>query len=294
LRSTNIQEIHYRPDIDGLRAIAVLSVIAFHVAPNTFKGGFIGVDIFFVISGFLITSIILSDLSRSQFSFIDFYSRRIRRIFPALLLVLAAAYIFGWFALLAQELTQLSKHIVSGSLFISNLVLWNESGYFDNFIDRKLFLNLWSLGVEEQFYLFWPLILYAGMRFKTSFLKIIISILLISFSWNIYQTDINTSAAFYSPLTRFWELLIGAILGYFSFDQKYTAKVESNKSSSLRANLCSLVGFLLITLGIFLIDKRRSFPGWWAMLPTIGAALIIWAGEKTFLNKHILGNRLSV
>ena len=133
----SIQEIHYRPDIDGLRAIAVLSVIGFHVAPNTIKGGFIGVDIFFVISGFLITSIILSDLSRSQFSFVDFYSRRIRRIFPALLLVLAAAYIFGWFALLAQELTQLSKHIVSGSLFISNLVLWNESGYFDNFVDRR-------------------------------------------------------------------------------------------------------------------------------------------------------------
>jgi len=294
LRSTSIQEIHYRPDIDGLRAIAVLSVIGFHVAPNTIKGGFIGVDIFFVISGFLITSIILSDLSRSQFSFIDFYSRRVRRIFPALLLVMAAAYIFGWFALLAQELTQLSKHIVSGSLFISNLVLWNESGYFDNFVDRKLFLNLWSLGVEEQFYLFWPLILYAGMRFKVSFLKIIISILLISFSWNIYQTHINASAAFYSPLTRFWELLIGAILGYFSFDKKCTSKVESNKSNSLRANLCSLVGFLLITLGIFLIDKQRSFPGWWAMLPTIGAALIIWAGEKTFLNKHILGNRLSV
>jgi peptidoglycan/LPS O-acetylase OafA/YrhL len=152
-------QIHpkYRPDIDGLRAIAVLSVVAFHAFPEWITGGFIGVDIFFVISGYLISTILFENLEKGCFSFVDFYSRRIRRIFPALLLVLTSCYLAGWFTLLADEYMQLGKHMAGGASFLSNFFLWNESGYFDNIADTKPLLHLWSLGIEEQFYIFWPL-----------------------------------------------------------------------------------------------------------------------------------------
>ena len=152
----NIPLLHpkYRPDIDGLRALAVLSVVAFHAFPNVISGGFIGVDIFFVISGFLITTIILENLRSGSFSFIEFYSRRIRRIFPALFLVLLTCYAFGWFALYASEYKQLGEHIAAGAGFLQNFVLWSESGYFDNSSDTKPLLHLWSLAIEEQFYIF--------------------------------------------------------------------------------------------------------------------------------------------
>jgi peptidoglycan/LPS O-acetylase OafA/YrhL len=160
----------YRPDIDGLRAIAVLSVIGFHAFPEWIKGGFIGVDIFFVISGYLISTIIIENLKNDSFSFVDFYSRRIRRIFPALLLVLIASYAVGWFTLLAEEYAQLGKHIAAGAGFVSNLVLWNESGYFDAASDTKPLLHLWSLGVEEQFYVIWPLLMWITWKRKLNFL----------------------------------------------------------------------------------------------------------------------------
>ena len=147
----------YRPDIDGLRAIAVLSVVGFHAFG--IAAGFIGVDIFFVISGFLISSIIFGDLQKDQLSINDFYRRRIKRIFPALLTVLCFCFILGWFTLLADEFTQLNKHIAAGLAFVSNLVLLGESGYFDSASNGKILLHLWSLGIEEQFYIFWPLII---------------------------------------------------------------------------------------------------------------------------------------
>ncbi|HIF50710.1 MAG TPA: acyltransferase, partial [Thiotrichaceae bacterium] len=138
----------YRADIDGLRAIAVLSVVLFHAI--RFKGGFIGVDIFFVISGYLISTIIFGNLNRNSFSFVEFYSRRIKRILPALLFVLLASYTFGWFVLLSDEYKQLGKHIAGGAGFVSNFILWSESGYFDNSAMTKPLLHLWSLGIEEQ------------------------------------------------------------------------------------------------------------------------------------------------
>ncbi len=143
----------YRPDIDGLRAFAVISVLIYHAFPQSMRGGFMGVDIFFVISGFLISSIIFDNLINEKFSFIDFYMRRIKRIFPALILVLLATYLIGWFALLADEYMQVSQHIVAGTGFLSNLLLLQEAGYFDNSAETKPLLHLWSLAVEEQFYL---------------------------------------------------------------------------------------------------------------------------------------------
>lgn len=151
--STQLDHPKYRPDIDGMRAIAVLSVVFFHAFPSYIQGGFVGVDVFFVISGFLISSIIFGGLEKNNFSFKVFFSRRVNRIFPALLIVLFASWTFGWFALFADEFMQLGKHIAGGTAFASNIVLLNESGYFDNSAETKILLHLWSLGIEEQFYL---------------------------------------------------------------------------------------------------------------------------------------------
>jgi peptidoglycan/LPS O-acetylase OafA/YrhL len=148
-QSERLTHPEYRADIDGLRAIAVLSVVGFHAFPTWVKGGFIGVDIFFVISGFLISTIIFENLERNSFSFFEFYSRRVKRIFPALLLTLIACFAFGWFVLLADEYKQLGKHIAAGAGFISNFVFWNESGYFDNAAETKPLLHLWTLAIEE-------------------------------------------------------------------------------------------------------------------------------------------------
>jgi peptidoglycan/LPS O-acetylase OafA/YrhL len=148
-----IQHIKYRPDIDGLRAIAVISVVIFHAFPKLIPGGFIGVDIFFVISGYLISTTILDNLENNSFSYIDFYRRRIRRIFPALIVVLIACFVVGWFVLLTDEFKQLGKHIFAGSIFLSNFALYSESGYFDTASEAKPLLHLWSLSVEEQFYI---------------------------------------------------------------------------------------------------------------------------------------------
>lgn len=168
----------YRADIDGLRAIAILSVVGFHAFPQWIKGGFIGVDIFFVISGFLISSIIFGNLEKNTFSFTEFYIRRIQRIFPALILVLVTSYVFGWYLLLPDEFMQLGKHIAGGAGFISNLVLWSEADYFDTASNAKPLLHLWSLGVEEQFYIFWPVLLGVVWRYRLNFLSITIFIAL--------------------------------------------------------------------------------------------------------------------
>ncbi len=172
----------YRPDIDGLRAIAVVCVIAYHFFPGYMAGGFVGVDIFFVISGYLITNVILGSVSRGSFSFLDFYFRRIKRIFPALLLVMLSCFIFGWFGFLPHEYAELGKHIAAGSVFVSHLVLWQEAGYFDTPSDLKPLLHLWSLGIEEQFYIIWPLILYETRRSLT--IVVTLLILCVSFYLN--------------------------------------------------------------------------------------------------------------
>ena len=219
----------YRPDIDGLRAIAVLSVVAFHAFPSWIRGGFIGVDVFFVISGYLISTIIFENLDKGTFSFSEFYSRRIRRIFPALLLVLIACFAFGWFALLADEYKQLGKHIAAGAGFISNFILWNESGYFDNSADAKPLLHLWSLGIEEQFYIVWPLLLWFVWKRKFNLLTITIVLAVASFILNLKGVKQDMVATFYSPQPRFWELLCGSLLAWFTLYKKYTFSVIKSK-----------------------------------------------------------------
>jgi peptidoglycan/LPS O-acetylase OafA/YrhL len=209
---SHTQSSGYRPDIDGLRAIAVLCVVGFHAFPNSVKGGFIGVDIFFVISGYLITSIIASDLQNETFSFSNFYRRRINRIFPALTLVLIASLLIGYFVLLPSELKNLGKQVAGGATFISNFLFWQESGYFDQAAETKPLLHLWSLAIEEQFYIIWPIALWLLRNHAGRWLILVTTICLASFCLNLWLINSDPSATFYSPLTRFWELALGAML----------------------------------------------------------------------------------
>jgi peptidoglycan/LPS O-acetylase OafA/YrhL len=206
----------YRPDIDGLRAVAVLSVLGFHAFPDVLKAGFIGVDIFFVISGYLISSIIFENIDRGSFSFGQFYGRRIQRIFPALSLVLASCLIFGWFGLLEDEFKQLGKHVAAGAGFVSNFVLWQESGYFDNAAELKPLLHLWSLAIEEQFYIVWPVLLLMVWRRKLLFWLVFAGLLIGSFAISVYLVRVDRVAAFYFPGSRVWELLAGVLLAYLA------------------------------------------------------------------------------
>jgi peptidoglycan/LPS O-acetylase OafA/YrhL len=276
----------YRPDIDGLRAIAVLLVLGYHAAPGNVAAGFIGVDIFFIISGYLISSIIFSNLEHGTFSIGDFYNRRIRRIFPALVTILVATLAFGWFALVADEYAYLGKHIASGAAFISNGVLYSESGYFDTAAEAKPMLHLWSLAIEEQFYLLWPLTLAFVWKRKWSFLRITAAIAILSFAANLYLTAVNPSAAFYWPISRFWQLMIGGGLAYMTLHRPEMLRHYNNARS--------VIGFSLLVIALLLINRNRPFPGWWALLPSFGAFFIISAGSQAWLNKHVLSNKLFI
>jgi peptidoglycan/LPS O-acetylase OafA/YrhL len=284
----------YRPDIDGLRAIAVLSVVVFHAFPSLMKGGFVGVDVFFVISGFLISSIIFGNLDRGSFSFLDFYSRRVNRIFPALLLMLSATWAFGWFSLMVDEYSQLGKHIAGGSAFISNFVLLGESGYFDNSAETKLLLHLWSLGIEEQFYLIWPLMVWAAWRARLNPLVLIFIVGGTSFALNIIGVGSDQVSAFYSPQTRFWELLVGSLLAYIMMGPAKSMHLRREEERPFIRNLLSLIGMALLVAAFALTTKDDRFPGWWAILPTAGAALIIAAGPFAWINKTLLSSRTMV
>jgi peptidoglycan/LPS O-acetylase OafA/YrhL len=300
----------YRPDIDGLRAVAVLAVVAFHAFPRSIKGGFIGVDIFFVISGFLISTIILLGLEHNTYSFVDFYARRVRRIFPALVLVLVACFAFGRSVLFVGEYQQLGKHITAGAGFLSNFVLWSESGYFEEATETKPLLHLWSLGIEEQYYLVWPILLWAAWKWRNSIGPVIAGTVLVSFAYNLYAARTDAVADFYSPQTRFWELLAGSLLAYmslrgiklssrasafldsWSYQQAYFPTRTDRGSTWL--DLQSVLGAALIAASLLLFDKNIGFPGVWALLPVMGAVLIIASGSNAFVNRVVLSHPILV
>jgi peptidoglycan/LPS O-acetylase OafA/YrhL len=300
----------YRADIDGLRGIAVLLVVGFHAFPAWVNGGFTGVDVFFVISGFLISTIIFGSLARDSFSVAEFYSRRIRRIFPALLLILIASSVFGWLVLLPDDYKQLGKQIAGGAGFVSNFVLWNESGYFDNAAETKPLLHLWSLGIEEQFYIIWPSLLWLGWKFRLNLLAVTLIVAAASFALNIAEAAGDVVADFFSPQTRFWELMAGSALAYGTFYRQRVIDMlgktpfawvglvnlaqpaEADRES--QRDLRSVLGLLLIAAGALLINGDDRFPGWWALLPTLGTALIISAGIDAWLNRLVLSNRALV
>lgn len=273
----------YYPEIDGLRAVAVTLVVYFHAFPQKLSGGFIGVDIFFVISGFLITKNIQDNLQANIFSFVNFYCRRVKRLFPSLLLVLFSSFIFGWYFLTFDEFRQLGGHIGSAAIFISNFTLWNESGYFDNSGQTKPLLHLWSLAVEEQFYLFWPLVIWWAWKKNLNVTLIISTVLIASFIFNIFNIKSDPTATFYLPLTRAWEFFAGAVLA-ISLD-------SSRIKRAVIANSFAIVGLVLISLGAILLDEGSTFPGWWALLPVSGAICIILSGDKSIVNKVLLSNK---
>lgn len=276
----------YRPDIDGLRAIAVTAVVAFHAFPNLARGGFVGVDVFFVISGFLISRIILEAHLNNSFSYLDFYARRIKRIFPALIVVSAFVFALGWYVLLPDEFRQLGKHLAAGAGFVSNFALWHEAGYFDRSADTKPLLHLWSLGIEEQFYILWPVVLSLALTLKRGFILVAATLALASFAFNIVTTANDPVAAFYSPLTRFWELMVGGILAYLVVGNRFQL--------TSFANTRVVLGLSMIIASVLFLNKEMAFPGYLALLPTVGAFLIISGDPGAWLNRHLLGNRLMV
>lgn len=270
-----------------MRAVAVLLVVIFHAFPELNGGGFVGVDVFFVISGFLITSIIINDLNRERFSFRRFYARRIKRIYPSLLVVLTSCYLAGWYLLLPNEFANLGKHIAGGAGFVANLVLWRESGYFDIETELKPLLHLWSLGVEEQFYFIWPLVLYLAFRQHLKLRYVLPAIFILSFAINIYELHHDPVGDFYLPQTRFWELLTGAIIAYGS-TPKWHSFWQLHKLSTWLLHTIAALGLVLLAIAVVLLNKHSAFPGWWAWLPTLGAALIIAAGQKAWINRKLL------
>jgi peptidoglycan/LPS O-acetylase OafA/YrhL len=277
-----VDAIPYRADIDGLRGIAVIAVMLFHTWPSFLRGGFIGVDVFFVISGYLISGIIFSALdSPSGFSFTNFYFRRARRLFPALLVVLTFSICLGWFVLLPKQYSQLGSDIAAASAFIANFSFFRGAGYFAAGAETKPLLHLWSLGVEEQFYILWPSLLILISKFHR-FTAIVIALLAIaSFISNIESSFTNQSAAFFLPQNRFWELLVGALIAL-------SMRGGRNLPSPKLADTASAVAIILFAVAIFKISQNRIFPGWWALLPVASSALFILAGPNAIFNRWIL------
>lgn len=274
----------YRIDIDGLRAAAVLAVVLYHAFPSVLPGGFVGVDIFFVISGYLITGILLADLGTDRFSFRRFYARRIRRIFPALVVVLLATYGMGWFSLYGDEYRELGKHIVAGAGFVSNWASWTEAGYFDQAAEAKPLLHLWSLGVEEQFYIVWPLLLWAAHKARRIG-WVCAAIGLASFVTNVALIGHHPSAAFYWPVARMWELLAGAALAIGAAQVRHVGGWP---------HALSVAGALLCLASFVFVDSQAAFPGWWALLPVVGAVGLIAAGRDGWVNRYVLARPVSV
>jgi peptidoglycan/LPS O-acetylase OafA/YrhL len=269
----------YRADIDGLRAVAVIAVMLYHAFPRLVPGGFVGVDVFFVISGYLITQIIVNALDGPQgFSFADFYSRRIRRIFPALIVVLAAVLAIGTWIFLPNELTSLAKNTIASALFSANLMLLSETGYFDIDAHLKPLLHIWSLGIEEQFYLAWPLALWLTPRPWR--LVMIVIVLGVSFTLNIILVRHYPAATFYLPFTRAWELIAGALLvGVSIADRK-------------QKEIFGALGFVG-AITFFAFNSRMAFPGWAAVVPVLGTSFTILA-EGSLLSRFLLSHPLAV
>lgn len=268
----------FRYDINVLRAIAVISVVIFHFNEAILPGGFVGVDVFFVISGFLMTKIICDGLGNHNFNVLTFYISRVNRIFPPLLLLCSVLFFWGWFYLIPLDFRALGKHIFSSVLFISNFVYWGESGYFDLSSYTKWLLHTWSLSVEWQFYLLYPLLLIKlwTSTTKKNFKNIILLFSLFSFFLSLYISNYYPDASYYLLPSRMWEMLVGAIAFLFPFNLS-----KNNKS------ILFYIGLLLIISSFFLMSKDDMWPGYLAIIPVLGAYLIIVSNcNQSFLLKN--------
>ena len=266
----------YRPEIDGLRALAVLPVILFHAGFESFSGGFVGVDVFFVISGYLITTILIEDIENQRFSIINFYERRARRILPALFFVMLACIPFAWVFMLPSQMTDFAQSLVATSLFASNILFWRESGYFAAAAEEKPLLHTWSLAVEEQYYLFFPVFLIFAWRFgKNRVFWIIVFMSAISLLLSEWLWRLEATANFYLAPTRAWEIFFGSISAFLV--QKYGVQKNS---------FLSLIGLLAVLSSILIYDKNVPFPSAYTLVPVLGVVLIIlFADQRTIVSK---------
>jgi peptidoglycan/LPS O-acetylase OafA/YrhL len=261
----------YRPDVDGLRALAILPVVFFHAGLGC-PGGFVGVDVFFVISGYLITSLIANDIEAGTFSLLHFWERRIRRILPALLAMILACLVVGWFIFLPSDFAMLGQSAIAQAFLASNVFFWSQSGYFDAASETKPLLHTWSLAVEEQFYLFFPLLLaFLTRRGRFPPIRTFVLLAIISFAASVYGTSHFTSFNFFWLPTRAWELTIGALVALTCGRLSIGPKI---------AEALGWLGLFLIGLAVFTYDDNTKFPGLAAVAPCFGAAMIILSSES--------------
>jgi len=275
----------YRAEIDGLRALAVLPVILFHAGFEWFSGGFVGVDVFFVISGYLITTIIVSEMAEGKFSIVNFYERRARRLLPALFFIMAACLPFAWMWMLPSQLKDFSQSLVAVSIFSSNILFWLESGYFSESAEAKPLLHTWSLAVEEQYYILFPIFLMLTWRLGIKWISILLSVVfVISLGVAAWATQYAAdpkiiSGAFFLLPTRGWELLIGVFAALYL---KYNTHLKSHTVNQV----LSLLGFGMIVYSILAFDETTPFPSLYALIPTIGTGLLILCAiPKTLIHK---------
>ena len=282
----------YRPDVDGLRALAVSVVVLFHLVPGTLPGGYLGVDIFFVISGYLISGMILADLRRGRFSLLDFYLRRVRRILPALLTMLLGVSLLALLILMPDEMAQFASNVTAGALFVPNLVLAREAGYFDAAAAANPLLHLWSLGVEEQFYLLWPaaLMLLVPRVSLRAVVFTMIAIVVVSFALQLALAPGSPNAAFYLPITRFWQLMAGALLAAAEI-RRAAAGAAVPVRPAWRGHALSFAGLALIAGAILLARGRPAGAPGLAVAATLGAALFIAAGRDALPNRRLFAWR---
>jgi peptidoglycan/LPS O-acetylase OafA/YrhL len=272
----------YRPDVDGLRAVAVLLVVFGHAFPQRVPGGFIGVDVFFVISGYLITSIIHSEIADSRFSIKRFYARRVRRIFPALIVVLAASLVGAYFLLLPSETIALGREMIAGAGFAANLLFYSDVGYFDAAAHTKPLLHLWSLGIEEQFYLVWPLLLLGLATWRLSLRLTIGAIFVLSLAANIIIVRSHPEAAFYLPFTRAWELAAGAMIVFCA--PSLSDRTKNALAAAALATLAVATAFY---------SAKMRYPGIAAATP-VAAALALIMTQGSLPSRLFLSNRIAV
>ncbi len=276
-----------RRDIDGLRALAVIAVVLFHFGLCGISGGFVGVDVFFVISGYLITLIILREISAGRFSFVDFWARRVRRIIPALSVVMLAVLLVGWVLMPPNDYSQLGRSVRYQAMFISNILFMRQDGYFNPASDFKPLLHTWSLSVEEQYYIFFPLLMVVLTRYFRQWRWVLFGLLLVSFALNVWMIKREPDAAFFLLPMRAWELLCGAMLAVLPDSQ--------HKWPPVAYQLVSLVGLAAVLLAIFGFDQYTPFPGWAALLPVLGATAMLWAnGQAPTLVGRLLSTRWMV
>jgi len=276
--------LKYRAEIDGLRAIAVVPVIFFHAGFELFSGGFVGVDVFFVISGYLITTILIEDIENKKFSIISFYERRMRRILPALILVMLVCIPFSWIWMLPNQVKDFSQSLVAVSLFMSNILFWLEDDYFDNNSEKKPLIHTWSLAVEEQYYIIFPLFLIFAWRLgkdRVFWIIVIIALISLIFSEWCWRKDISTN--FFLAPSRAWEIFAGSITAFIV-----------QKRGVIKNNLLSLIGLILIIFSIFIFNEKTPFPSIYTLVPVTGVMfLILFASSDTFV-AQILSNRIIV